>query len=77
MQTEILTDYILALLVEQMKHNMFPRRAVIPKSSSESLNNLVIHDNHSLNSDSGLDAEDLKQEEMSLLSSIRSDTTPH
>ncbi len=33
--TEILTDYILALLVEQMKYNMFPKRAVLMKSPAK------------------------------------------
>jgi hypothetical protein len=28
-QTDYLTDYILAALLEQMKYNMYPKRAVI------------------------------------------------
>ena len=68
MQTEILTDYILTLLIEQMKYNMFPKRVIIMKSPSkgvsgdDSINNSRVDD----------EIRQGDMSEQSLLSSIRS-----
>ena len=33
-QTEILTEYLLSMLIEQAKHNLFPKRPFLPQVKS-------------------------------------------
>lgn len=64
-QTEILTEYILSLLMEQIKMNMFPKRVIIPmKSPSKEdsyLNNESQNISNAVDNDHQIVDEDLSK----------------